>query len=53
MDESLRKEIHRLMVESRAKTDSESIYESPNMIAVLADQAGYRRALDKVLSLLP
>lgn len=53
LDESLRRELNRLIAESRAKTEREDIYESPNMIALLADQQGYRRALEKVLTLLP
>jgi hypothetical protein len=53
LDESLRKELNRLIAESRTKTEREDIYESPNMIALLADQQGYRRALERVLNLLP
>lgn len=53
LDESLRKELNRLINESRIKTDSEEIYQTPNMIALLADQQGYRRALVKVLNILP
>jgi cell fate (sporulation/competence/biofilm development) regulator YlbF (YheA/YmcA/DUF963 family) len=53
LDESLRREINKMISESLDKSDKEDIYNSQNMLAYLADQAGYRRALKKVLTLLP
>ena len=53
LDESLRREVQRLLQESYDKCDSDKLYESPNMMAVLSDQNGYRRALKRVLTLLP
>lgn len=38
---------------SYASIDDAAVYDKPNVQMYLADQAGYRRALKEVLSLLP
>jgi hypothetical protein len=53
LDESLGREIQRLLKESYDKCEKEAVYDSQNLVALLADQAGYRRALKRVLTLLP
>ena len=53
LDQSLRREIQRLVKDSAEKSDKEENYLSPNLVLLLADQAGYRRALKQVLTLLP
>lgn len=52
-DETLRRVLNKYIEESYANVDSTDTYDKPNMVAYIADQAGYRRALKEVLQLLP
>lgn len=52
-DKTLRKVLEQELKESYDAIDNERVYELPDRVGYLADQSGYRRAIKKVLSLLP
>jgi len=53
LDQTLAHAIRNKVRRSLEESDSKTNYESPNLMPLLADQAGYRRALREVLDLLP